>query len=56
LFDVYRGEQIGPGKKSLAYTLTFQSPDKTLTSKQAARQRNRIIVRLARKLGARIRD
>ncbi len=56
LFDVYRGEQIGPGEKSLAYTLTFQSPDKTLTSKQAARQRDRIIVRLARELGARIRD
>ena len=55
LFDVYRGEQIGPGKKSLAYTLTFQSPDKTLTSTQAARQRDRIINRLAREFGARIR-
>jgi len=55
LFDVYRGEQIGPGKKSLAYTLTFQSPNKTLTSKQAAKQRDRIIKRLGREFGAQLR-
>ena len=30
LFDVYRGEQIGAGKKSLAYSLTYQA-DKTMT-------------------------
>jgi len=56
LFDVYRGEQIGAAKKSLAYTLTFQSPNKTLTSKQAAKQRDRIIKRLAREFGAQVRD
>jgi len=56
LFDVYRGEQIGIGKKSLAYTLTFQSPSKTLTGKQAARQRNRIVKRVAREFGAQIRS
>ncbi|MCJ7717753.1 MAG: phenylalanine--tRNA ligase subunit beta, partial [Anaerolineales bacterium] len=31
LFDVYRGEQLGEGKKSLAYSLVYQHPDKTLT-------------------------
>ena len=31
LFDVYRGAQIEAGKKSVAYSLTFRSPDKTLT-------------------------
>ncbi|MGC8780971.1 MAG: phenylalanine--tRNA ligase subunit beta, partial [Anaerolineae bacterium] len=31
LFDVYRGDQIPPGKKSLAYSLTFQAADRTLT-------------------------
>ena len=31
LFDVYRGEQIGAGKKSLAYSLTYQAEDRTLT-------------------------
>jgi len=30
-FDVYSGGQIPAGKKSMAYRLTFQSPDKTLT-------------------------
>ena len=30
LFDVYRGGQVPPGKKSLAYSLTFQAPDRTL--------------------------
>jgi phenylalanyl-tRNA synthetase beta chain len=31
LFDVYLGEQVGPGKKSLAYALRFRAPDRTLT-------------------------
>jgi phenylalanyl-tRNA synthetase beta chain len=30
LFDVYRGEQVPEGKKSVAYTLVFRSPDRTL--------------------------
>ena len=55
LFDVYRGEQLAPGKKSLAYSLTFQAPDKTLTSEQATRQRDRIVEHLATQYGARIR-
>jgi phenylalanyl-tRNA synthetase beta chain len=29
LFDVYRGEQVGAGKKSLAYSLTYQDPERT---------------------------
>ena len=31
LFDVYVGEQVGDGKKSLAYALRFRAPDRTLT-------------------------
>ena len=56
LFDVYEGEQIGPGKKSLAYHLTFQAPDKTLTDKVVSRQRKKIITQLAKRLNARIRE
>jgi phenylalanyl-tRNA synthetase beta chain len=56
LFDVYRGDQIGPGKKSLAYSLTYQDPKRTLTDKDAARLRNKIVIRLERELGARLRD
>ena len=35
LFDVYAGEQVGAGKRSLAYTLRFRAPDRTLTSEEA---------------------
>jgi phenylalanyl-tRNA synthetase beta chain len=34
LFDVYRGENILAGKKSLAYALTYLADDKTLTDKE----------------------
>ena len=43
LFDVYTGDQIPPGKKSLAYALTYQDESKTLTDKAAARIRKKII-------------
>jgi phenylalanyl-tRNA synthetase beta chain len=56
LFDVYRGEQIGPGKKSLAYSLTYQAPDRTLTDKEAAQVRNRIVRNLEQELGAKLRS
>ncbi|MEW5960560.1 MAG: phenylalanine--tRNA ligase subunit beta [Chloroflexota bacterium] len=56
LFDVYRGEQIGAGKKSLAYSLTFQSDKSTLTDQVVARQQQNIVKRLERELGARLRS
>lgn len=55
LFDVYRGGQIGEGKKSLAYRLTYQAPDRTLTDQEAAQIRSRIVRRLEQELGARLR-
>ncbi len=55
LFDVYRGAQIGAGKKSLAYALTYQSDEKTLTDQDAAKVRARIVRQLERKLGASLR-
>ncbi len=55
LFDLFRGEQIGAGKKSLAYSLTFQAADRTLTDKEVAKQRQKIIQRLERELGAKLR-
>lgn len=56
LFDVYRGEQLGPGKKSLAYSLTYQASDRTLTDDEVARIRGRIIKRLEQELGAKLRS
>jgi phenylalanyl-tRNA synthetase beta chain len=35
LFDVYTGEQVGEGKRSLAFSLRFRAPDRTLTSEEA---------------------
>lgn len=55
LFDVYRGEQIGPGKKSLAYSLTYQDPGRTLTDVDAANLRNKIVKRVEVELGAQLR-
>ncbi|MBI3152306.1 MAG: phenylalanine--tRNA ligase subunit beta, partial [Chloroflexi bacterium] len=55
LFDVYRGDQIGAGKKSLAYSLTYQS-DKTMTDADAAAIRNKIVKRLEQTIGAKLRS
>ncbi|MEW5870497.1 MAG: phenylalanine--tRNA ligase subunit beta [Chloroflexota bacterium] len=55
LFDVYRGEQIGAGKKSLAYSLTYQAADRTLTDAEASKVRQRIVRRLEQELGAHLR-
>ena len=52
LFDVYRGEQIGAQKKSLAYALTFQAEDRTLTDQEVAKVQSRIVARLEQELGA----
>jgi phenylalanyl-tRNA synthetase beta chain len=56
LFDVYRGEQIGAGKKSLAYSLTYQAADRTLTDSDVAQIRQRIVRRLDQELGAKLRS
>lgn len=56
LFDVYRGEQLGEGKKSLAYSLVYQHPDKTLTDKEVLAIRNKIVKRLEKELGAQLRS
>lgn len=55
LFDVYRGDQIPPGKKSLAYALTFQASDRTLSDADASQVREKIVARLKREIGAIVR-
>ncbi len=56
LFDVFRGEQVGAGKKSLAYSLTYQAPDRTLTDQEVLKLRQRIIKRLEQAIGAKLRS
>jgi phenylalanyl-tRNA synthetase beta chain len=55
LFDEYRGEPVPSGRKSLAYALTFQAPDKTLSDALVAKQVGRIVQRLKKELGAELR-
>jgi phenylalanyl-tRNA synthetase beta chain len=52
VFDVYRGEQVGEGKKSIALAAAFQSPERTLSDDDAAAIRERIVAALAERFGA----
>jgi phenylalanyl-tRNA synthetase beta chain len=52
VFDEYRGEQIGEGKRSLAFRLAFGSPEGTLTDEDVAPLRASIVDALARRFGA----
>ena len=54
LFDVYRGESLGVDKRSLAYRLRLQAPDRNLTDDDVAEVR-RSAVAAAAKLGAELR-
>ncbi len=56
LFDVYTGDPIPPGKKSLAYSLTYQDENRTLTDKNAAKIRKKIIGAARHRLNAELRS
>jgi phenylalanyl-tRNA synthetase beta chain len=55
VFDVYRGEQVGAGRKSVAFSVAYQSPERTLTDEEAARLRDAIVAALADRFGAELR-
>jgi phenylalanyl-tRNA synthetase beta chain len=52
LFDVYSGPQVPPGKKSLAFSVSYQAEDHTLTDKEVRKQQERILARLRHEVGA----
>ena len=56
LFDLFRSEKLGQGKKSLAYQLTYQAFDRTLSVADAAAIRKKIVKLLGFELGAVLRD
>lgn len=56
LFDIFRGGQIGEGKKSMAYSLYFRREDRTLREREALEVFNRICAALREKVNARIRE
>ena len=55
LFDVYEGSQIKPGYKSVAFSLTFRSPDRSLESAEVNKIVDRILAELE-KMGVEIRS
>jgi phenylalanyl-tRNA synthetase beta chain len=55
VFDVYHGEQVGEGRKSVAIHLSFQAPDRTLSDEDAAAAQARIVAALADRFDARLR-
>jgi phenylalanyl-tRNA synthetase beta chain len=55
VFDVYRGDQVGPGRKSIALAAAFRSPEGTLSDEDAAVIRERIVKALAERFGAELR-
>ncbi|GIH22957.1 phenylalanine--tRNA ligase beta subunit [Acrocarpospora phusangensis] len=55
LFDVYAGAQVGEGNKSLAYTLRFRAPDRTLTAEETTAAREAAVAVAAERTGAQLR-
>jgi phenylalanyl-tRNA synthetase beta chain len=52
LFDVYAGEQVGAGRRSLAFALRFRAPDRTLTVEEATAARDAAVAAAAAATGA----
>ena len=55
LFDIYRGDPIPPGRKSLAYNLTYQSPERSLRDKEVTKLRKQIVRAVERETGGKLR-
>ena len=52
LFDVYRGVQVGEGKKSVAFALTYRDLEKTLTDEEVNAVHSKVLEALKERLGA----
>ena len=52
LFDVYKGERLGLGKKSLAYSITLRSPDHTLTDAEISTAMEKVLTTVQKTCGA----
>ncbi|MBC7082000.1 MAG: phenylalanine--tRNA ligase subunit beta [Firmicutes bacterium] len=56
LFDVYEGPQVPEGHKSLAFSITYRSPERTLTDEEVEKAHRAISTALTEKLGATVRE
>ncbi len=55
LFDIYRDDRVGAGRKSLAYALRLRAPDRTLTAEEATAARDAAVAAAAADTGAAMR-
>ncbi len=55
VFDVYSGDQVPPGKKSIAFSVAWQADDHTLTDGEVAKAQRKLVERLRREFGAELR-
>lgn len=56
LFDIYRGEPVPEGKKSMAFTLTYRNNDRTLTEEEVTAAHDKVLAELKERTGAVLRD
>ena len=56
LFDIYRGQQVGEGKKSMAFSLTYRAADRTLTDEDVQAVHGKVLEALKEKLGVTLRE
>ena len=56
LFDIYSGDNLAPGAKSLAFHVHFQAPDRTLTNEEVTRSLDGLLRNLQREVGAELRS
>jgi len=56
LFDVYKGSQVADGLKSMAYSIAFRAPDRTLTDEEIGEKMDTIIRSLEKEVSATLRD
>ena len=56
LFDIYRGVQVGPGRKSVAFKLIYRHNDRTLTEEDITSAHNKVLDALKEKLGINLRE
>ena len=55
LFDIYRGEKLGPGRKSVAFAITLRAPDRTLTDDEINAAMEKVLKALEKDFGAELR-
>ena len=56
LFNIYRGEQVQAGKKSVVFTLTYRDRQKTLTDREVVPVHEKVLKALKDELGAVLRE